>query len=180
MNKQWVCFYSQTGSEINNVRKLLGVNPDIIVFNGDNFGSTNKELLEAVGDRIISIPVRPKLEDYVKVAEMFDKNCIITLHGYLRIIPEYLCSRFRILNLHPGLITIYPELKGFNPQEKAFNLGLPKSGVVIHEVIPEVDSGKIITSKEISIKDLSLDEIYTRLHDLATEAWVDVLRAELK
>lgn len=180
MSKQWVCFYSQTGSEINNIRKLLGVNPDIIVFNGNDLSNTNKELLESIEDRIVKIPARPTLEDYIKTAEMFDKNCIITLHGYLRIIPEYLCSRFRILNLHPGLITVYPELKGFNPQEKAFKLKLPKSGVVIHEVIPEVDSGKVITSKEISIKDLSLDEVYAQLHDLATEAWVDVLRAELK
>ena len=102
------------------------------------------------------------------------------MHGYLRIIPEYLCTNFHILNLHPGLITTYPELKGFNPQEKAFKLGLPTSGVVIHEVIPEVDSGKIIAAKETSIAGLTLDEVYTRLHDLATSTWIDVLQTELK
>lgn len=180
MGKQWICFYSQTGSEINNVRKALHRDPDIIIFNGDDLSKTNKELVETVGNKIVKIPAKPTLENYKDLAKTFDKNCIITLHGYLRIIPEYLCTNFHILNLHPGLITTYPELKGFNPQEKAFKLGLPTSGVVIHEVIPEVDSGKIIAAKETSIAGLTLDEVYTRLHDLATSTWIDVLQTELK
>ena len=175
MGKQWICFYSQTGSEINNVRKALHRDPDIIIFNGDDLSKTNKELVEAVGNKIVKIPAKPTLENYKDLAKTFDKNCIITLHGYLRIIPEYLCTNFHILNLHPGLITTYPELKGFNPQEKAYKLQLPTSGSVIHRVIEQVDSGDVLCEREVNIQNRSLDYIYSILHDISTDLWVDFL-----
>ena len=180
MAKKWVCFYSQTGSEINNIRKLLKKDPDIIVYNGDDLSHTNMELLEDLGDKMVRLPAKPSLDDYLQLAEILPKDCLITLNGYLRIIPKYMCEHFNILNLHPGLITKYPELKGFNPQEKAFNLNLPTTGVVIHEVTPELDSGKIIASKEVPIAGNTLDVVYEKLHDAATQLWVDVLKDILK
>ena len=46
------------------------------------------------------------------------KHDLITLHGYLRIIPENICKQCKhIYNGHPGLINMYPELKGKDPQE---------------------------------------------------------------
>jgi folate-dependent phosphoribosylglycinamide formyltransferase PurN len=47
-------------------------------------------------------------------------DAIVTLHGWLRVIPAYVCERSRIYNGHPGLITKYPELKGKDPQVRAF------------------------------------------------------------
>lgn len=179
MARKWVCFYSQTGSEINNIRKVLKKDPDVIVYNGNDLSHTNTELLEYFKDRIVKLPARPSLDDYLQLAAILPKDCLITLNGYLRIIPKYMCEHFSILNLHPGLITKYPELKGFNPQEKAFKLKLPTAGVVIHEVTPELDSGKIIAFKEVSIAGNTLDAVYEKLHDAATELWVDVLKDKL-
>lgn len=174
---KWVAFFSQTGSEIVEISKKLGRYPDKIITNRQ----TLKGVVADLPTSLISfIPDKPTLQDYYDVLNDIDlESTLITLHGYLRIIPSELCI-YDILNLHPGLITKYPELKGFNPQEKAFNLKIPTSGVVIHRVTSELDSGPIIASKELSIVDKPLDRVYTELHDIAVGLWVDVLRPLLQ
>lgn len=178
MKKNWICFFSQTGSEIVNVSNRLGRDPDLIITNRDNLKGINNILLEKYIDKIVFIPTKPSIEDYERITKKYSEyfnNCFITLHGFLRIIPDLFCRHFNIYNLHPGLITKYPELKGFNPQEKAFNLKLKTSGSVIHKVIAEVDSGEILDSVEISIENLSLDTIYNSLHNASTDLWVRFL-----
>lgn len=173
---QWVAFFSQTGSEICTLAKKLGRWPDKIITNRENFNGVTPEIQDR---SIIIIPNKPALTDYLKALKGTDlQSAVITLHGYLRILPKELCA-YQVYNLHPGLITDYPELKGFNPQEKAYKLHLPVSGVVIHRVIPEVDSGEILIEKSLSIENKSLEEIHVELHDLAIEAWVEVLKALL-
>lgn len=178
MSKKWICFFSQTGSEINNVRKALNRDPDIIITNKQDLTDVNAELLNDCFDRIRIIPRKSLGDQYKKI--LYNCNAaIITLHGYLRIIPEEICENYKIYNLHPGLITKYPELKGFNPQEKAFNMELEKSGAVIHEVTSQLDSGKILDSVEVNIKNLTLDEVYKALHDASTDLWVKFLKDKI-
>lgn len=176
--KNWICFFSQTGSEINEVSKKLHREPSLIITNSLFPSKFNKELIERFKDKIVFIPSKPSLSDYnnlfLEYKDIFN-NCFITLHGYLRIIPKELCNSFNIYNLHPGLITKYPELRGFNPQEKAYKLQLPTSGSVIHKVIEQVDSGDILYQKEINIQNKSLDYIYSTLHDISTNLWVEFL-----
>lgn len=174
-SKQWVCFFSQTGEEINNVRKALGRDPDIIVTNKVDFSGVSLELLDDCFDKFICLPDRPSVQEYKMLCKSFRKDCVVTLHGYLRILPKFLCERYEIFNLHPGLITKYPELKGFNPQEKAFKMGLPTTGAVIHKVTPVVDSGEVLDSFELKITNLTLDEIYAEVHRLSSELWVKFL-----
>lgn len=173
---KWIAFYSQTGSEIANLIKR-GFYPHTIV--------TNKQDLSNMPDEfklctVVRLPDRPSVKDYLNLVFVprniqLDK-AIITLHGYLRIIPEVVCNMYDTWNLHPGLITKYPELKGFNPQEKAYKLQLPEIGAVIHKVVPEVDSGEIVMeSKAFSTGKLTLDDFYNILHREATEMWVDFL-----
>lgn len=170
---KWVAFFSQTGGEILEVSKQLGRYPDIIITNKIDFSN----VVEGFPlERIISIPNKPTLEEYMTALGVVDlDSALITLHGYLRIIPPELC-KYNILNLHPGLITKYPFLKGFNPQEKAFRMHLKESGVIIHNVTSELDSGAIIKEVEVPIEGLTLDETYQVLHDCATDAWVEVLK----
>lgn len=178
---KWVTFFSQTGSEINNLRKELNRDPDLIITNRQDMQGVNSELLSNCP--ITIIPDRPSIENYKKALHSINAlpdNCIITLHGYLRIVPKFICDQYQIFNLHPGLITKYPILKGFNPQEKAYKLGLPTTGVVIHKVVEKVDSGEILKSMECDIKNQSLDDIYIKLHNIATQLWVNFLKEELK
>lgn len=170
----WITLFSQTGSEILNISKRLGKKPDLIITNRTDLKNINREFLFEMYDRMVFIPRKPTVNDYLKVIP--EGEHVITLHGFLRIIPPEICDKYLIYNLHPGLITEYPILKGFNPQEKAYNLQLPYSGAVIHKVVSEVDSGQILSSVKVSIKDLSLEEVYNSLHKASTELWVNFLK----
>lgn len=184
--RKWIAFFSQTGSEISNIIKETGKYPYAVITTNRNFIPSPdniyfiKEKFEFNDIFIISTSI--KESEYIRLFNRLhvDKNDLITLHGYLKIIPAIVCESYSIYNLHPGLITKYPELKGKDPQIKAFNLGLKEGGVVIHEVIEEVDSGKVLLAKAISIENFSLDEVYEKLHDLAQVAWIEFLRGETK
>ena len=176
--RPWVAFFSQTGTEINNICKDLGIYPDAIVTNKQNTEDINKELFTTTTFRehklnrtvFYLLPSKPLLESYERILSQF-KDPVITLHGYLRIIPKEICEKYETYNLHPGLIDKYPSLKGFNPQERAFREGYDFAGCVIHKVIPEVDAGEILLSQGVSIKDLSLDRVYEALHNTALDLW---------
>lgn len=179
----YIAFFSQTGSEINEVRKALNIIPALLVTNRQNLEGVNEELVRDCEDRIVYLPRKPKVEDYKKLIEEHKEtfnDCVITLNGYLRIIPAFMCEQFKIYNGHPGQIIDYPELKGFNPQERAFNGGYKTAGAVIHEVSAGVDEGRILAHDEISIEGLTLDQVYSELHKVSVNLWVDFLREILK
>ena len=106
---------------------------------------------------------KPTLEEYEEALFYFPE-AIITLHGWLRIMPPSICEKFKIYNGHPGLITDYPELKGKDPQERMFNDGnYTYYGSVVHKVVPEVDSGEIVSEVKRFNTMKSLDEVYEGL-----------------
>ena len=176
--RPWVTFFSQTGTEIHDLSNALGVYPDLIVTNKLDFKGVNKELLSTTQFRehklnktiLTVLPNKPAVEDYVKILKAF-YNPIITLHGYLRIIPKEICEKYEIYNLHPGLIDKYPSLKGFNPQERAFAEGYKLAGCVIHKVTPGVDEGEILMSQGVGIEGMTLDGVYGALRDTALDLW---------
>lgn len=178
---KWVAFFSQTGSEIVEISKQLGRWPDVVVTNNRPAGKRviNKELLENVRD-INIIPNKPDLIDYLLILRQSiqkKEDYVITLHGWLRIIPESITEEWSVMyNGHPGLITKYPELKGKDPQMKAWNLRLETSGCVIHKVTAGVDEGPVSRSQEIPIRNLTLDQLFDNLHKLSISMWVSFLR----
>ena len=184
MAKNWVTFFSQTGSEILLVSKALNREPDLIVTNRTDLIGVNKELIELYSDKFVFIPRKPSEDDYrwllKKYKDIF-ADCICTLHGYLRIIPSFLCEKLsNFYNGHPGLVSKYPELKGFNAQERAWQGGYKTAGSIIHEVTAGVDEGRILAEKEISIEGMSFDEVYSALHDNSVELWIDFLKEKFR
>lgn len=179
MDKRWICFFSQTGSEINEIRKALKRDPDLIVTNRTNLDGVNSDLRELLS-RFYFLPYRPKEEDYKRMVDSYRhifNNCIITLHGYLRIMPRFMCDSYEILNSHPGDVTLQNGiLKGFNPQEKAFNLKLDSSGSTIHRCTSELDGGEILDLQKVSIKGMTLDQVYKTLHDNSVFQWIKYLK----
>jgi folate-dependent phosphoribosylglycinamide formyltransferase PurN len=181
-SRPWVTFFSQTGTEIYNLSNAFGKYPDAIISNKQNHDTTNSDLINNIKFRehklnsifLYNISQKPTLEEYKNILTRFS-NPIITLHGYLRIIPEEICNNYEIYNLHPGLISKHPELKGFNPQERAFTRGYKNAGCVIHKVTPGVDDGEIVASGEIGIEGLTLTEVYCSLHDCAFNTWKNFL-----
>jgi len=167
--------FSQTGAEIADIAESLGRWPDLII--------TNKRPnhLRTIDSRIVEygyteLPNIPTLEDIENVLE---DNAIITLHGWLRIIPPDICEKYLIYNGHPGLITKYPELKGKDPQVRTFEGKYPVAGAVIHKVVAGVDEGKVIMEEKFNAINLSLDELFRILRDRSLYMWTNFLKKVL-
>lgn len=169
----WIALFSQTGSEIVSLSKELGREPDHAFYNRRDFGSV-------------------KLDNYVQCdhdnimnwLRRFDStNAIITLHGYLRIIPEDICTKHqgRLYNGHPAAIDIFPDLKGKDPQERTWENKEKYLiiGSVVHEVTPGIDEGKIVSSVHYSNRAHNKDELYSMLKKCSHEAWMWFMRRKL-
>jgi phosphoribosylglycinamide formyltransferase len=96
---------------------------------------------------------------------------LIVCAGWMHIVtPQFLdpiaAAGIRIINLHPALPG---EFAGAGAIERAWKAGkeegLKRTGVMIHEVIAEVDAGEAIVTKEIELREgESLEELEERVH----------------
>lgn len=165
---RWIALFSQTGSEIVGIKKNLR-SPDLCFTNNPNFN--NRDII--VEDAISTSEV------YNRLRSLSSHDTIITLNGWLRILPADIVKKFEIYNIHPGNIIKYPQLKGIHPQAKALKLGLKDTGVVIHRVIEAVDEGEIVASCECEIKDDTEETLSNKLRNLSITLWTDFLKEKL-
>ena len=181
-NKYWCALFSQTGNEIYNISKAIKRFPDVIVTNIpiSGFGIINFDLLRECFDRIVFVPGKPTAEEYLTA---IPENSLVTLHGYLRIIPAEVCEQREIFNSHPADLSD-PEqaknLKGKDPQARAVELGYKMSGNTIHRCIPEVDAGEIMCASQISIEGCDVQAAIARLHKNASQQWITFLQEKLQ
>lgn len=173
--RQWVVFFSQTGTEIVDIAESLGRWPNKIITNErpEHLRKINNKLLER---EITYLPNKPTADDYDVVLQ---DNALITLHGWLRVMPPSICNKYLIYNGHPGLITEYPELKGKDPQVRAFEGKYPIAGAVIHKVTAEVDEGKVISEERFNTFGLELDDLFRILRDRSLYMWTNFLKMVL-
>ena len=174
--RPWIAFFSQTGSEIVNISKALGKEPDLIVTNErpDHLRKINEGI-----ELCYMMPNKPTLADYKNILSAYE-NPLITLHGWLRIVPEEIANEYEIYNGHPGLITQYPQLKGKDPQYKAWEGNYKTVGSVIHRVTAGVDEGPVVLERAFNLERLlSLDDTFRILHNISTDLWIKFLRERL-
>ena len=114
VKRPWVTFFSQTGAEIADIAESLDRWPDVIITNKrpDHLRTIDSRL----EGKVTFVPNRPSEDDYFKITKSL-RHPIMTLHGWLRVVPAEFIERYShsIFNGHPGLITKYPELKGKDP-----------------------------------------------------------------
>lgn len=95
-----------------------------------------------------------------------NKIDIIFLAGFMRILSSYFINEIKIpiVNIHPSLL---PKYKGTHAIQRAYNSEDKESGITIHYVNEELDSGEIIIQKSIPIdREKSLDEFENEIHKL--------------
>lgn len=161
--------FSQSGTEIAEICKRLNRWPDRIYTTNKNLASINVDL-HAQSVKVMS---HDQIVHELKNTTFADGD-FITLHGYLRILPELPVKAY---NGHPGDIVTYPELKGKDPQQKALDLKLPQTGCIIHEVTQELDSGTIVAqSGAYSIEENeTIDSLVANLRKISIDLWVGFL-----
>ncbi len=73
---------------------------------------------------------------------------LVVSAGFMRILPEPITTRFRIINSHPALLPAFP---GAHAVRDALAAGASETGTTIHWVDAGVDTGEIITQEKIEI-----------------------------
>jgi folate-dependent phosphoribosylglycinamide formyltransferase PurN len=142
--------------------------PDIIITNKKDLSNVHPALLKR------NIVIAKRLEEYIDALQVTD---LITLHGYLRIVPASVCNKFVIYNGHPGLINVYPDLKGKDPQQKAFEKDYTRIGSVIHRCTEELDSGEIVKVVETAlVRTSSLQDYYNALKETSLQTWIEFFK----
>jgi len=176
----WIVFFSQTGTEIVDLAKALNRWPDLIVTNKrpKELRTINPEL----EGKVVFVENKPTTEELKLILRPY-KNPIISLHGWLRIMPEGICKSYSIYNGHPGLIVDYPELKGKDPQVRTYK-GIQKgiyetAGCVIHKVTPGVDEGSVESFERFNTHTVeSLDDLFDVLRDRSLYLWVQFFKSK--
>ena len=85
---------------------------------------------------------------------------------------------YKIINIHPSLL---PKYKGTNTHKRALINKERYSGCTVHFVTPDLDSGKIISQKKVSIvkneTETSLkNKILKQEHKLYSESIISIFR----
>ncbi len=175
--------FSQTGSEVAALAKHLGKWPDVIVTNNTDRNKWCKQLQE--------LELRQKGKVYgggtnIKVVSSIEartsnflhgiegaKTALVTLHGWLRIIPKDICEQYEIVNGHPGLINVHPELKGKDPQVRAYEAGHATIGSVVHKVTPVVDDGEILEwTATYQDESDNIDDVFAKFQHTSLSSWI--------
>ena len=174
----WIALFSHSGKEIADLSEALGFRPKVIFT--DNLDA-NKWDSRLITGHNVSIPfegdfsVKGVRETIYKDLrdEKYDSKLLITLHGFMGIIPKDLCESRFIINGHPGLSHIYPDLIGKDPQEKvATNISrYPMIGSIVHKVSPEIDSGELFSMAGVLNPCHTREDVYNTLRDTSLLAW---------
>lgn len=112
---------------------------------------------------------------------------VIVCAGWMHILtPEFLnpitAAHIKVINLHPALPG---EFAGAGAIERAWEAGkkgeIERTGVMIHEVIAEVDAGRCIVSREVEIREGEiLEELEGRIHEVEHGLIVEGTRRTLE
>lgn len=174
---KWVAMFSQTGSEIVDLSSKLGRVPDLIITNNYEDGKIKiNPMLKKLG-----CPIQYGSHDIIMIylreqSLLKPHDTVITLHGYLRLLPQDICEKYEIYNGHPAAIDVYPELKGKDPQKRTWEGKYETIGTVIHRVIPEVDAGEIYAKRHQKNQTKSLEEMYGNLKEMSLQSWTQFMR----
>jgi len=188
--RPWIVFYSHTGKEVKDICKALnpygwkglGVYPHAICSNNPNVSDLGRY---SRNNHCIVLP-KWSSDKYRKVfdeiRDYYKAEPLITLHGWMKIVPPDICNDYEIYNGHPALINEYPELKGKDIQEAVINEveKYPFIGSVVHKCIPEVDSGEILEVEKVqNFRVVDKQLIYDILRNTSLITWLRFLPKKL-
>jgi phosphoribosylglycinamide formyltransferase-1 len=101
---------------------------------------------------------------------------IVCLAGFMRLLTPWFVQRWsgRMLNIHPALL---PQFKGLHTHRRALEAGVERHGASVHFVVPEMDSGPIITQDSVAVaNDDTEDSLAARVLQIEHRIYPEALR----
>jgi phosphoribosylglycinamide formyltransferase-1 len=80
---------------------------------------------------------------------------LVVSAGFMRILPEAITTRFKIINSHPALLPAFP---GAHAVRDALAAGVSETGTTIHWVDAGVDTGEVIAQEKLEVLDGDTEE----------------------
>jgi phosphoribosylamine--glycine ligase len=109
-------------------------------------------------------------EQVLGLLQSYDVDLVVLAGWMLILSPNFLDGcRFPVLNVHPALLPLngeqqIPTLRGQHAVRDAIDLQLDRTGVSVHLVTAEVDSGPVVAREEVSIAPGDTeDSLYRRI-----------------
>ena len=121
-------------------------------------------ICDRAGAEVISRAEKKRIESYC-IPMVADRNLwnseletlmaalrpdLVVSAGFMRILPESITSRFKIINSHPALLPSFP---GAHAVRDALAAGVSETGTTIHWVDAGVDTGEIIAQERVAVED---------------------------
>lgn len=99
---------------------------------------------------------------------------LVVLAGFMRILTPVFIRRFdTVINLHPALPG---ELPGTDAIARAWDSGMERTGVMVHEVVEEVDAGPVLGTREVAIdRTGTLEQLEAAMHAAEHELLVEAV-----
>ena len=80
---------------------------------------------------------------------------MIVLAGYMKKLPDIVLAQFahKVLNIHPALLPSFggQGMYGMHVHEAVYAYGAKQSGITVHLVDPEYDTGPVVLQKAVDI-----------------------------
>jgi len=100
---------------------------------------------------------------------------LVVLAGFMRVLHEPMLKAFprRIINIHPSLLPKFPGLESW---KQAFIAGETVTGCTVHYVDEEIDHGRILAQKEVTIlPNDTAESLHARIQALEHELYPAVI-----
>ena len=100
---------------------------------------------------------------------------LVVLAGFMRVLHEPMLKAFprRIINIHPSLLPKFPGLESW---KQAFVAGETVTGCTVHYVDEEIDHGRILAQKEVTIlPNDTAESLHARIQALEHELYPAVI-----
>ena len=114
------------------------------------------------------------------IAELLTQhNCsLVVLAGYMKKLSAHITQNFQVINSHPSLLPKYggKGMYGRFVYEAVLHNGEKESGITIHKVDEEYDSGAILLQRRVAIApNESVQSLERKIKALEQEAIIEAL-----
>jgi len=176
--KRIVILFSGRGSNLENlIRKLHPRKIEVVA------AITNKPQAEGI-KKAKNLGVETIVADHTHFPdrETYDRHLVsviqdlkvdlAVLAGFMRILTPVFTEQIKAINIHPSLLPLF---KGANALERSFASDMKVAGVTVHEVVTEVDGGKIIKQKCFEKEHLDFAAFEAKIHACEHEIYPEAL-----
>ena len=186
--KKIAIFASGEGSNITALcqafkREKMSVQVVLLVCDHQNVPVLQRAKNEGVPTLVVNFrnyPDKASAEAVIAARLAAEQIDFILLAGYMRIIGPTLLAGYagKMVNIHPALLPSFPGRQGI---EDAYEAGVSITGVTIHWVDADVDSGQIIAQRQVPIyKTDQLTDLEQRIHQVEHKFYPSVVKELLE